>query len=164
MMDSGLLRIIYTFFLGLLLAVFIGVGINTFYEPPTAPRYSPEMNSYGKELTDEQAAKQREFDIANEKYFDEMKPYNRNVSIISLAAAVFLLVLSIIFQSRIKLISGGVMLGGLFTLLYSIIRGFASEDSKYLFVVITVGLLIVLVLGYRRFVRNQPHDTIETGM
>lgn len=44
------------------------------------------------------------------------------------------------------------MLGGLFTLFYSIGRGFASEDSKYMFIMVSVGLLLVLFLGYHRFV------------
>lgn len=45
------------------------------------------------------------------------------------------------------------MLGGLFVLLYSLGRGFASENSKYVFVVVTVGLVTVLYLGYHRFVK-----------
>ncbi|QQS18821.1 hypothetical protein IPL68_02020 [Candidatus Saccharibacteria bacterium] len=43
------------------------------------------------------------------------------------------------------------MLGGLFTLIYSIGRGFASQNSKYVFIAITVGLALVIYLGYRRF-------------
>jgi hypothetical protein len=153
---SVLLRIIYTFFLGLLLAVFIGVGVNTFYEPPTQPQY-PEMITYPQkeDATDEQIAKQRAFDKEYKQYEKEMKVYNRNVSVITLVASVIFLVVSMVFQGRIKFISDGVMLGGLFTLLYSVVRGFASEDSKYLFAVVTVGLVIVLYLGYKRFVHTE---------
>lgn len=160
MVDGSVLRIIYTFFLGLLLAVFIGVGVNTFYEPPEMPRYPAELETYSKEVTDEQAAKLRAFDAENREYQDKLKPYNRDVSVITLVAAVTLLVVSIVFQRRIRIIADGIMLGGLFTLVYSIGRGFASEDSKYLFVVVTIGLAIALYLGYRRFVHGKPHSVL----
>lgn len=150
---SKMLQLVYTFFLGVLIAVFVGVGINTFYAPPKAPEFPVELNSYGKDLTSQQAEKQREFDSQNLAYQNELKPYNRNVSIMAMSAAVILLAISILFENRIKVIADGIMLGGLFTLLYSIGRGFASEDSKYMFVMVSVGLLLVLFLGYHRFVR-----------
>jgi len=157
MEDNKILKLVYTFFLGLLLAIFVGVGINTFYAGPKAPEYPVELNTYGKEPSSEQVVRQREFDKKVEQHDKEMKPYNRNVSIVALSAAVIFLILSIVFEKKIRIIADGVMLGGLFTLLYSLGRGFASENSKYVFVTITVGLAIVLYLGYHRFVKtHQP--------
>lgn len=154
--DNKILKIVYTFFLGLLLAIFVGVGINTFYEGPKAPDYPTSLNTYGKDLTDEQLAEQKKFDSQIQQHTRAQKPHSRNVSIITLAAAVILLVISIVFEKRMKIIADGVMLGGLFTLFYSIGQSFASEDSKYTFIVITIGLGIVLYLGYHRFVRIHP--------
>ena len=154
MNESKLLRFVYTLFVGILIALFVGVGINTFYPPPVAPKYPVELNSYSKEPTPEQLAVLREFDRINEKYQETLKPYNRNVSMVTLTAAVLLLAGSMLAQNRMRLIADGIMLGGLFTLLYSIGRGFASENSKYVFAVVAVGLAIVLYLGYRRFVRD----------
>ena len=156
MEDNKILRIVYTFFLGILLAIFVGVGIDTFYESPPAPSYPVELNTYGKEMTDQQLALQQEWDKKSQAHEEKMKPYNRNVSVITMAAAVTLLTISIVFEKRMKVIADGVMLGGLFTLLYSIGRGLASEDSKYVFAVVTIGLILVLYLGYHRFVR--PHQ------
>lgn len=86
----------------------------------------------------------------------KMNPYNRNVSIISLSAAVVLLALSMFLEGRnIKVISDGVMLGGLFMLVYSIGRGIASQDNKYMFGAVSVGLVVVLYLGYHRFVESK---------
>lgn len=147
-----ILQIVYTFFVGVLIAIFVGVGINTFYAPPKAPEFPMELNNYGKVLSPEQAERQREFDSRNLEYQNKMKPYNRNVSIMTMGAAVALLAISILFEKRIKVIADGIMLGGLFTLFYSIGRGFASEDSKYMFIMVSVGLLLVLFLGYHRFV------------
>lgn len=152
--DNKILKIIYTFFLGLLIAIFIGVGINTFYPGPKQPQFPIELNSYGKELTKEETVVQRNWEKQMELHNQRMKPYNRNVSILTLIAAVILLTISMIYEKRIKIISDGVMLGGLFTLLYSLGRGFASENSKYVFLVVSIGLVIVLYLGYHRFVRE----------
>lgn len=159
MEDNKILKLVYTFFLGLLLAIFVGVGINTFYPSPPAPKYPIELNYYGKEPTKAQEDSQKRYDIKMQAHEEKMKPYNRNVSVITLVAAVLFLVVSIVYEKRIKIISDGIMLGGLFTLMYSIGRGFASEDSKYVFIVVTVGLIVVLYLGYHRFVaphENQP--------
>ena len=158
--DNKILKLVYTFFLGLLVAIFLGVGINTFYAGPKMPDYPIELNTYGKELSDQQLVVQRDWDNKMEQHNKDMRPYNRNVSIITLLGAVIFLTISMVYEKRIKIISDGVMLGGLFTLLYSLGRGFASENSKYVFLVVSVGLAIVLYLGYHRFVRdNQPAAT-----
>lgn len=150
--ESRLLRLLYTVFLGILLAIFVGVGVNTFYAGPKAPDYPVSLNTYGKELTAEQAQLQRQFDQQQQTYEKAMKPYNRNVSMITLGAAVALLTVSLLFGHRIRIIADGIMFGGLFTLLYSLGRSFASQDSKYIFAVVSVALVLVLSLGYRRFV------------
>lgn len=160
MEDNKLLRLVYTFFLGILLAFFVGIGINTFYTPPASPKYPVELNNYGKDLTDEQRKLQQEFDKKQDVYFEKMKPYNRNVSIMTLVASVVFLTVSVIFEKKMKIISDGVMLGGLFTLLYSLGRGLASEDSKYVFAVVTIGLAVVLYLGFHKFVMG--HKPLQT--
>lgn len=154
MEQNRILQLVYTFFVGLLLAFFVGFGINTFYPAPPAPQYPVELNNYGKELTREQIEIQRKFDSKNLVYQNKMKPYNRNVSIIAMSAAFLLLALSLFFEKKLSILSDGIMLGGLFTLLYSIGRGFASEDSKYMFIMISFVLLLVLMLGYHRFVKT----------
>jgi hypothetical protein len=164
MEDNRILRLVYTFFLGLLLAIFVGVGINTFYPGPKAPEYPTSTEfSYNKEPTQEQKDAEKQYEIQNKAYMEKMKPYSRNVSMITLVAAVAFLAISIVFEKRIKVIADGVMLGGLFTLLYSIIRGFMSEDNKYVFLVVTVGLVVVLYLGYHRFVRIPAVKTKPAG-
>lgn len=154
--NNNVLKLVYTFFLGILLAFFIGLGINTFYAAPKSPEFPAVLSTYGKEpqMTNEQVAAQKVYDLSIEQHQKKLKPYNRNVSMIALAGAVILLVLSILYENKIRIIADGVMLGGLFTLLYSLGRGIASEDSKYMFAVVSVGLAVVLYLGYHRFVRE----------
>lgn len=152
MEENKILQLVYTFFLGVLLAVFVGVGINTFYPSPEQPEYPVELETSRQELTPAQEIKEAEYNRAIRNYEEKTKPYNRNVSIITLIAALVFFAISIIYEKRIKVIADGVMLGGLFTLFYSIGRGFASESSAYVFVVVTAGLVVVLYLGYHKFV------------
>lgn len=160
--QNRVLVTIYTFFLGLLLAIFVGVGVETFYPSPSAPRPPIEL-SYEKELNAEQKQQQREFDAQMLRYEDSMKPYNRNVSIIMLTAAIVFVIVSLVFEHRIRIISDGVMLGGFFSLLYGLARGFASQNSKYVFVAVAVGLAVVLYLGYHRFVKPLAHSEKSTA-
>ena len=72
--------------------------------------------------------------------------------IIALVAAIVLLAGSLALERLPnKVLVNGVLLGGLFTLLYSVIRGFASEDSKMTFIAVSIGLAIAIYLGYHRF-------------
>lgn len=163
MTDNRTLTIVYTFFLGIILALFIGLGISTFYEGPKQPEYPTALEtSVTKEgPTPEQQAKQVEFEKASRKYEKDYQLYSRNVSMIALVAAVVLLIMSFIAEKRNQVIANGLLLGGVFTLLYSIIRGFVSQDTKYTFVAVSVGLLVALYLGYRRFAAH-PDQTPVT--
>lgn len=79
-----------------------------------------------------------------------------------LAGAVLLLVLSLVFEKRNKVLTNGVMLGGLFTLIYAVGRSFASSETTVTFVAVTVGLAVVLFLGSRRFFPGQRKEGAAT--
>lgn len=155
MEDRRLLRLVYTFFLGILIALFVGVGINTFYPGPKQPQYPTALNTLGKEPTEQEIKIQQQWDKQMAAHEKELKPYNRNVSMIALGAAVLLLVVSVVLEKRIHILSEGTLVGGLFTLLYSIGRGFASQESKLVFAAVTIGLIIVLFVGYHQFRRQK---------
>lgn len=152
-----MLKIIYTIFLGLILALFVGLGISTFYEGPKQPEYPMTRYSTTKEgnPTEEQIQKDKEYETLSKQYSDASETYNRNVSIFALVASLIMLVAGLLFEKKNVVIGGGVLLGGLFTLVYSIIRGFASTDTKYTFIVVTVGLAMALYLGYHKFAQSQ---------
>lgn len=160
--DSKILKFVYTLFLGVIVALFIGVGINTFYPGPKPPEYPMALNYYGKEPTAEQLKLQKNWDQQVAAHDKQMKPYNRNVSMVALAAAIILLVVSLIFERGIKLLSDGMLIGGLLTLLYSIGRGFASNDSKYVFLALCVGLAIVIYTGYMKFIARSHRDNTNS--
>jgi len=150
------IKIIYTLFLALLVAFFVGLGIDAFYPGPVMPQYPVELDivKQGCEETLEQQAIRKEFNEAQNKYMEESKPYNRNVSIISLVAAIIILVISLTLLSKIKMIADGILLGGVFTTIYSIVRGIMCQSSQFRFLIVTVGLIIAFVLGYIKFIRR----------
>lgn len=156
-----LIKFIYTLFLALLVALFVGLGISTFYPGPEAPKYPLELDQVkqGCEQTAEQQALWKEFNADQEKYMEDSKPYNRNVSIISLVASIIILVLSLTLLNKIKMIADGILLGGVFTTMYSIIRGLMSEDSQFRFFIVVIGLAIALALGYIKFIR--PKESLQ---
>jgi len=160
--DNKVMKIVYTFFLGALLALFVGLGIQTFYPGPEMPEYPVEMEyggggplAEGGRLTEEQQQVEREYDRQMEQWQDEQSDYHRNVSIASLAGAVLLLVLSLVVERRNRVLTNGIMLGGLFTLLYAIGRSFASQETATTFAAVSVGLAVVLLVGYRRFFQER---------
>lgn len=157
-----LIRYVYIVFIGLLLAAFVGVGIAAFYKGPKAPEYPASLKYPEFEQTrdvpatvsaqrradmEENDAKQKEFQAKREEY-------DRNVSIISLIAAVIMLVLSLTSFKKILVIADGVLLGGVLTLGYSIVRGFGSNDDIFRFLVVSAGLVVAVGLGYIKFVRT----------
>jgi hypothetical protein len=60
----------------------------------------------------------------------------------------------LIFFKKIMVIADGVLLGGVLTLTYSIVRGFNTNDDIYRFLVVGAGLAAAMILGYLKFVKN----------
>ena len=157
-----LIKYVYIVFLGLILATFVGVGIAAFYKGPTYPE-TPATLKYVRpypEATEgtpsaEYIKEQEAFDAKSKEFQTQNENYNRNVSMISLAFAVAMLVLSLAFFKKIPVIADGVLLGGVLTLAYSVIRGFNTNDDVYRFLVVGAGLITAMALGYLKFVAPQ---------
>lgn len=148
-----MIKHLYTFFIGILLATFVGVGVAAFYEAPKSPDYPLEL-SYPVEKPTGPTESQIQYEKASRTYQTLSKIYARNISIITLSFSVIILVVSLTLLAKLQLISDGLLLGGLFTQIYSIMRGFESQDNKFRFMVVTVGLITSLTIGYLKFIRN----------
>lgn len=157
-----ILKIIYTIFLGILIALFVGLGIDAFYTGPQPPEYpsklaimNPECDNY-----DAMVLEQEKYDQMQKEFSQENKIYNRNVSIVSLIAAIIVMIISLTFLNKIAIIADGLLLGSVFTTVYSISRGLMSEDATFRFLVVTIGLILALVLGYIKFIRPKEMSEI----
>lgn len=156
MAEKGFLKVLYIVFLGALIATFIGVGVSTFYEGPKEPQRGAAedlvINKDGT-VTEEDRARAAKIDAENRTYYEALKSYSQTVSIILLLLAVALVAASIFIEMKSSVFSNGIMLGGLITLMHSIIRGAIAGNKMYLFIATTVSLAVVAYLGYRHFVR-----------
>lgn len=159
-----ILKLIYTLFLGILLAAFVGMGISAFYPQPNAPDYPESLSQpavrpldkpapVASEETAEQKQARLDYEKQDKEYREVIKVHNRNVSLIGLAATIIILTLGLAFAGKLHDVADGVLLGGVFTLLYSISVGFDGSDDKYRFLLVTVGLIIGFVLGYVKFIK-----------
>ena len=150
-----MLKVLYTIFLAIMLAFFIGLGIEAFYTTPKAPEYPSELQYNAKapsEMTPQLQQMQKDYDQKMKDWQKENSVHSRNTSMLAVACSIIILVLSLTLLQKISILSDGFLLGGLLTLLYAIIRGFGSDDSKFRFLLVSVGLLVALIFGYIKFI------------
>jgi len=156
------IKFVYKLFLGVLLAATIGMGIATFYPAPEMPKHPSDKyphSSSEPSLTGvpspEQIEKQREYDEDYEQYNKQRERHDRNTAVIAVAVSLGLLLVSLTALTKIEIMADGVLLGGIFSLLYGIVRSFGSGDQKFIFVATLIGLIAALVLGYFKFVKSE---------
>jgi len=164
------LQVIFSFFLGMMVVAFIGVGVNTFYEQPFA-RYQDQIDelyreqediTIGKGTEDLTPAEERELDRIQDEIRaleDEREASNsewaRNTSIILILFATLVMGVSLVRSEELRIISNGLLLGGLFTMIYGVGWVIASSSSVARFAVMSFALVVTFALGYARFVRGR---------
>lgn len=141
------LQLIYAFFLGLAVAGFVGIGLDTFYPQPDSPSTIPPLDA-----TPEQEASYRSQLDAHSRMIDE---WNLNTGIALLVLATLILVVALMLGQRWVVLSNGLLLGGFFTLLHAVIRSSAT-DSLARFLVTAAALAVTIVVGWFRFTRRTP--------
>lgn len=154
---NGFLNFVYIIFLALLVALFWGMGISAFYPAPKAPdsnAIETEFKAETPENSAELTESRRRYEAEQKEYQEKQQTHNRNVSILALSFAVLTLVGSLLVAGRVIILPDGLLLGSLFTLAYSIIRGFASEDAKFRFVIVAIGLAVTVFVGYWKFIKE----------
>ena len=144
---SKLKRNILTIAIAIIFALFIGYGIDTFYEAPEWEDYCDRFaEPLGKNITEfEQSQKQcsEEFDAATE-------PYNRNIFVVTLIIGMIAVIVGGVVL-HLESVSSGIMAGGVLTLIYGTIR-YWGDMHKYLrFVILTIVLIVLIWIGYKKF-------------
>lgn len=171
------LQTIFGFFLGLMVTSFIGVGVYTFYPPPDRP-FRDRITSLNRQqqeiratkapdnLTPEERARiqelQREIDAIQDESRAAGEAWGRRTSIILIALATLAMAVSLLRAVQLPVISNGLLLGGVFTMVYGVGWIIATDSSTVRFFVMTAALAITLGLGYVRFVRQQSRGPAES--
>lgn len=159
------LQTIFSFFLGLMVLAFIGIGVNTFYPNP-ADRYEKQlqplydqqnvMNAGGKTLTPAEQAQatelQKQVNDLQAKQQAEQQSWSLNTSIILVLFATLVMGVSLVRSDQLRMLSNGLLLGGLFTMLYGMGWTIASGSSYLRFFVVLFALAVAISLGYVKFV------------
>jgi len=174
MADAGRnngLGVIFSIFLGLMVTAFVGVGVYTFYSPPrqyderqqelSREESSIRAGKSASEYTEAERQRIKEIDEEQAQLFDAeriaQKNWGRVTSIILVLFATLAMVVSLVRADQLPVISNGLLLGGVFTMLYGVGWIVATDTSLARFIVITFALAITLTLGYIRFVRRRTH-------
>lgn len=129
MKGTGALQLIFAFFLGLVVVGFIGLGVNTFYPEP----------SYTDNYNDAPFAQWRLV-----------------TGIILLVLATVVLAISLALPETQVVISNGILLGGVFTMVYAVGITASGPQSIWRFVVVGIALAVTIAIGYVKFVRRKP--------
>jgi uncharacterized protein HemX len=167
------LQTIFSFFLGLMVVAFVGVGVNTFYPSPVTQseqaqqaisRRIDAINTANQNRsldTTSQTELRRLQDQQNalqDKIAAAQKNWARTTSIILVIFATLVMGVSLIRSEQLKVISNGLLLGGLFTMVYGVGWVLFSGNSVARFWVIAFALLVTIGLGYVKFVRQRRVD------
>lgn len=167
---SGGLQTIFSFFLGLMVTAFVGVGVYTFFPPP-GESYQTEIQRIDREeqsltrfrqpddLTAEERARVQalveERDALHDRMREEREDWGRTTSIILIAFATLAMAVSLIRADQLPVISNGLLLGGVFGMVYGVGWIVATDSSISRFLVISAAFAITIGLGYVRFVRRR---------
>jgi Flp pilus assembly protein TadB len=164
------LQTIFSFFLGLMVLAFIGVGVNTFYPSPTT-QHEKEQQAISRQIETIQATTQNKSldatqqaqirqledqqNALQDKIDAEMRDWARNTSIVLVIFATIVMGVSLVRSEELRVLSNGLLLGGLFTMLYGTGWVIFSGNSTARFVVIAFALVVAIALGYVKFVRGR---------
>lgn len=128
MKTNSALQTIYSFFLGLAVVAFFGVGLATFHPSP----HQPDNMDW-------------------EKYQPLYEQWMIYTSGALLGFAILVLVIALFWAEKITVLANGLLLGGLFTLFYAVILTLDSGRSVFRFVMVALALVVALAVGWYRF-------------
>lgn len=172
------LQVIYSFFLGLMITAFIGVGVYTAYPSPDQVNQEQLQELYRQQedvtgfkgevgLTSAEKAKLTALREEIRTLEDEQQAYRekwtQNTSIILIVFATIVMAISLIRAEQLRILSNGLLLGGLFTMVYGVGWIIAGGSSWARFGVMTFALVATVGLGYARFVTLRAEEEAPAG-
>jgi FtsH-binding integral membrane protein len=125
------LQTIFSVFLGLMVVAVIGIGVYTFYPSPV----SPSGPNYDYAVYDSLA-----------------QAWRLNTSIVLVILATAIMGVSLFRSDQLKVVSNGLLLGGVFSMLYGLGWTISSDSSYLRFIIVAAALAVTVALGYAKFV------------
>lgn len=171
------LQTIFAIFLGLMVTAFAGVGLYTFYPSPDQAFTERVLALNRQELAIRNAVAPDELSADDRRRIQQIQDelariedtqrgarerWGRRTSIALIALATLAMVLSLVRGVQLPAISNGLLLGGVFTMVYGVGWIIVTDGSMARFFVVTAALAITLALGYLRFVRSPVRPAAGT--
>lgn len=176
-------RVLYAIFLGFLICMFVVWAMAAWFPTPEwrdeypgverreelpIPPSSAELNYLSQEeaeirMQEYEADRTayREWDASHEdmetEFDKKIEAQAIPVALISMLIAVIITSAGLLYSRKLKVVAEGMLLGGIFTLFYSIGWCFVFAPTIAVLAV-GIGLVFTLVMGYYKYVRN-PADT-----
>ena len=184
----GVLQAIFAVFLGLMITAVVRVGVYTFHANPAEAtqeqiddlyQQRAEIEGCGtkdigggqcrswEQLTsaeqDQITAIDAQVTQLQETAQEQRSEWAQSTSVILIVMATALMAVSLVLGDSVTVLSNGILLGGLFTMLYGVGWGLASGNSITRFLVLVAALVVSLVLGYLKFVRGRRGVGVGPG-
>ncbi len=175
------IKVLYYIFLAIMIVVFISWTLLSIYPIPSWEEVYPGTERYGysyeyppaeelkvlnsvekKAAIEEYKARKKEHDMKEKVFENKIEQQGKTVSIFSLALAVLSMALGVIFSKRMPIVSEGLLLGGVFTLIFSVIWCLNQSPKIGIFTV-GIGLLATIILGYIQFVLPETKKSASTS-
>ncbi|MGE0812670.1 MAG: hypothetical protein AB7O28_08920 [Vicinamibacterales bacterium] len=181
MADTGTgtgLSTIFAIFLGLMVTAFVGVGVYTFYPPPRTlfedrltdldrRHQAVAASKAPDQLTAEDRAEMQRLTDERNALMDQSREatevWGFRTSLILIVLATLAMAVSLVRAATLPVVSSGLLLGGVFTMVYGTGWIVATDTSLARFFVITAALAITIALGYVRFVRQAGSAVVTAG-
>ena len=135
MRTNTALQVIFAFFLGLVVVAFVGIGVNTFYPEPDYVDGRPTQ------------------------YLD----WRLTTGVVLLICATVILAISLFLPELQAVLSNGILLGGVFTMIYAVGVTVSSNSSIVRFIVVAIALAVTIGIGYLKFVRRRTVTASVAG-
>ena len=156
---NAFIKLLYALLIAISVAVFIGVGIVSFYAPPKSPQYpAAGLSATGEETPAEKSAREK-YDADTKIYDTKQDAYQRNVTYIVLPLAAVTLAAGIYLMRKPGVIGEGLALGGIMTAAYGIITASIAGSSPLRFIAVALLLIGVLLTSHLRFGKEPKFST-----
>lgn len=172
-------RVLYCIFLGFLVCMFVVWAMALWFPTPEWETVYPGVEQYPSEpippsteelnilTAEDRTARLEEYSEKRTEYrnweanHEEMQAEFKKkidkqgltVAVISMLIAVILVAVSLWYVGRLQVITEGMLLGGIFTLIYSLGWCFVRAQNIAVLAV-GISLVVTIIIGYKKFVQQ----------
>lgn len=172
--ESTSLQLIFSLFVGLLITAFVGVGVNTFIPTPTVALERQVQSLVRRQVAIERDRSPAELSTSDREQIQRLRDsvttleevmrveraqWSQTTSLVLIACATLAMVIAVVRAEQLAILGNGLLLGGVFTMLYGVGVVIAATESTVRFLILTAALGVTLGLGYLRFVRRREPAT-----